>query len=112
MAARERFTAAGIDCCVLSNNHILDWGRSGLIETLETLESAGIKTAGAGRNATEAAAPAVLDVPGKGRVLVFAYGSPTSGIPWDWAAGADRAGINLIGDLTRRTTKGGDLYLS
>lgn len=96
-------TAAGIDCCVLSNNHVLDWGRPGLIETLEALESAGIKTAGAGRNAAEAGAPAVIEVPGKGRVLVFAYGSPTSGIPWDWAAGVDRPGINLIGDLTQRT---------
>ena len=24
-------TAAGIDCCVLSNNHVLDWGRQGLV---------------------------------------------------------------------------------
>ena len=29
-------TAAGIDCCVLANNHVLDWGRPGLIETLST----------------------------------------------------------------------------
>jgi poly-gamma-glutamate capsule biosynthesis protein CapA/YwtB (metallophosphatase superfamily) len=29
-------TAAGIDCCVLANNHVLDWGRSGLLETLAT----------------------------------------------------------------------------
>ena len=26
--------AAGIDCCVLANNHLLDWGRAGLLETL------------------------------------------------------------------------------
>ena len=24
--------AAGIDCCVLANNHVLDWGRRGLLE--------------------------------------------------------------------------------
>ncbi|MGC2824929.1 MAG: CapA family protein, partial [Pseudolabrys sp.] len=28
--------AAHIDCCVLANNHILDWGRAGLLDTLTT----------------------------------------------------------------------------
>ena len=30
---------AKIDCCVLANNHVLDWGRAGLDETLATLTS-------------------------------------------------------------------------
>ena len=46
-------TAAGIDCCVLANNHILDWGIPGLLDTLEALEKAGIKHAGAGHNLRE-----------------------------------------------------------
>jgi poly-gamma-glutamate synthesis protein (capsule biosynthesis protein) len=92
-------TAAGIDCCVLANNHVLDWSRSGLLETLETLETLGVKYAGAGRSATEAEAPAILPVPGKCRVLVFAFGSVTSGIPREWAAGANRPGVNLLADL-------------
>ena len=54
-------TAAGIDCCALANNHVLDWGYSGLAETLDTLKNAGIEQAGAGRNAPEAAQPAVMD---------------------------------------------------
>src|SRR5215469_16698667 len=54
-------TAAGIDCCVLANNHVLDWAEAGLIDTLTTLESLGIKTVGAGRNSFEARAPAVID---------------------------------------------------
>jgi poly-gamma-glutamate synthesis protein (capsule biosynthesis protein) len=28
-------TAAKIDCCVLANNHVMDWGRGGLVETLD-----------------------------------------------------------------------------
>ncbi|MBU1394726.1 MAG: CapA family protein, partial [Gammaproteobacteria bacterium] len=36
-------TAAGIDCCVLANNHVLDWGYAGLAETLETLRRAGLQ---------------------------------------------------------------------
>lgn len=90
---------AGIDCCVLANNHVLDWGLAGLLETLATLERHHIRIAGAGRDLQAARSPASLDVPGKGRVLVIAMGSPSSGIPRNWAAGPDRAGINLT-DLT------------
>jgi hypothetical protein len=43
-------TAAGLDCAVLANNHVLDWGLAGLDETLETLHHAGIHTAGAGES--------------------------------------------------------------
>jgi poly-gamma-glutamate synthesis protein (capsule biosynthesis protein) len=92
--------AARIDCCVLGNNHVLDWGYPGLDETLRTLDSAGIKTAGAGRDAGLAEAPAVLDAPGKGRVLVFSFGLPTSGVPVRWAARADKPGVNFLPDLS------------
>jgi len=92
--------AAEIDCAVLANNHVLDWGKAGLAETLDTLQAVGIEAAGAGQNLGEAQAPAVLEIEGKGRVLVYAYGLPTSGIPVDWAASADRPGVNLLPDLS------------
>jgi poly-gamma-glutamate synthesis protein (capsule biosynthesis protein) len=98
-------TAAHITCCSLANNHVLDWGCRGLEETLQTLDRAGVAHAGAGRNAAAAAAPAVLDVPGKGRVLVFALGSLTSGIPRHWGATEDRPGVNLLGDLAEETAR-------
>lgn len=97
-------TAAGVDCCVLANNHIMDWGEAGLVETLDTLHRAGVKTAGAGRSLDEARRPAGLAVPG-GRVLVFAFGSPTSGVPYAWAAGAKRAGVNFLSDLDPRAVE-------
>jgi poly-gamma-glutamate synthesis protein (capsule biosynthesis protein) len=96
-------TAARIDCCCLANNHVLDWGYQGLAETLRTLDAAGIARTGAGRDAAEAAAPAVFDLPGKGRVLVFSYGSPTSGVPWEWAATAHRPGVNFLEDTSKKT---------
>ena len=94
-------TAAGLDCCVLANNHVLDWGREGLAETLETLDAAGIATAGAGRNAVEAEAPAILPLPGGGRVLVYAFAAPSAGAPDDWAATAERSGVNFLAAPTR-----------
>lgn len=96
-------TAAQIDCCTLANNHVLDWGRPGLAETLQTLKMAGIKTAGAGQNLRAAAVPAVIPVAGKGRVLVFSFGSGTSGIPRGWAAKTDKAGVNRLPDFSAET---------
>jgi poly-gamma-glutamate synthesis protein (capsule biosynthesis protein) len=98
-------SAARIDCCVLANNHIVDWGRSGLLETLETLEKRSVKGAGAGRNIEQASAPAVLELAGGKRVLVFSLGSVTSGIPRDWAAAHDTPGVNLLEELSRRTAR-------
>jgi poly-gamma-glutamate capsule biosynthesis protein CapA/YwtB (metallophosphatase superfamily) len=99
-------TAAKIDCCGLANNHVLDWGYLGLAETLSTAKQAGLKTAGAGGNIREARQPAVLSVPGKGRVLVFSFGSETSGIPFSWAAGENRPGVGLVTDFSQRTIRG------
>jgi poly-gamma-glutamate synthesis protein (capsule biosynthesis protein) len=96
-------TAAKIDCCVLSNNHVLDWGYSGLEETLATLRRVGVKTAGAGRSIGEAEEPAVIQVPSRGRVIVFAFGSETSGIPSNWAATANRGGVNLLKNWSDQT---------
>jgi len=94
-------TAASVDCCVLANNHVLDWGRRGLLETLQTLESASVEVAGAGKSLEEAQAPAVLQASGK-RVIVFAFGSQTSGIPPSWAATKDRPGINFLPELSEQ----------
>jgi poly-gamma-glutamate synthesis protein (capsule biosynthesis protein) len=98
-------TAAQINCCCLANNHILDWGYSGLAETLRALDAAGVAHAGAGHNLEEAAAPAVFDLPGKGRVFVFSYGSPTSGVPWEWAATPHRPGVNLLQETSEESAR-------
>jgi poly-gamma-glutamate synthesis protein (capsule biosynthesis protein) len=62
-----------------------------------------IKTSGAGADSGEAAAPAVFDLPGRGRVLVFAYALPTSGTPWNWAATPTSPGVNLLSELTEKS---------
>jgi poly-gamma-glutamate capsule biosynthesis protein CapA/YwtB (metallophosphatase superfamily) len=98
-------SAAKIDCCVLANNHVLDWGYPGLTETLETLNKAGIISAGAGSNLREAEAPAIFEITDKSRVVVFSFGSTSSGISWEWAAGKDRAGVNLLENLSDSTLR-------
>lgn len=88
--------AAGLDACTLANNHVLDWGADGLRTSLESLQAAGIRTAGAGLDAAAALAPAVLPLPGGGRLLLFAWAGPDSGVPPDWAAGAHRPGVAFL----------------
>ncbi|HEY3355677.1 MAG TPA: CapA family protein [Polyangia bacterium] len=116
-------TAAGIDVCALANNHVLDWGHAGLLETLATLRRAGIATAGAGRSDAEAAAPAAVALPGGARLLVFALGAASSGIPPDWAATEDRPGVAFLSALSesaaddvaarlRRARRPGDLLVA
>lgn len=88
--------AGRIDCCVLSNNHVLDWGRSGLEETLQTLHGAGIATAGAGGDARAAAEPAIVALPGVARLLVYGVAVASSGVPQAWQAAENRPGVNWL----------------
>ncbi|MEV7241111.1 MULTISPECIES: CapA family protein [unclassified Streptomyces] len=88
--------AARPDVCALANNHVLDFGPRGLAETLDSLAGAGLRTAGAGPDAVAAWRPAAVPLRSGGRVLVFSFGMPSSGIPHGWAATADRAGVALI----------------
>lgn len=97
--------AIGFDCCGLANNHVLDWGEPGLVETLEVLESRGISSVGAGTTIEEAMAPAVLEHRQSGRVLVFAFGLTSSGIPAAWVGGPSRPGIRLLEDLSASTAR-------
>ncbi|MBI1732338.1 MAG: CapA family protein [Gammaproteobacteria bacterium] len=97
--------AAGVEVASLANNHVLDWGYAGLAETLETLRRIGVTGVGAGRDLASASAPAVKEVAGKGRILVFGFGVTSSGIPPGWAASNGQAGIRLLNDLSLRSAQ-------
>lgn len=86
--------AAGIDACVLANNHILDYEEQGLRDTVRVLRASGIRYAGAGANATEAAAPVMLDLhdASAGRVALLSF---TDNQP-DFAATSDHPGTNYL----------------
>jgi poly-gamma-glutamate synthesis protein (capsule biosynthesis protein) len=99
--------AAHPDVCALANNHVLDFGRAGLAETLGALARAGLTAAGAGQDSAEASRPAAVPVPvtsdgesAGGRVLVCSCGTASSGIPPGWAATATGQGVNLLPGLS------------
>ena len=67
----------GFSMLTLANNHIMDCGAIGLLETIEALDEAGIYHAGAGRNLAEALQPAFVTVKNITVGLVsFCYGPP------------------------------------
>jgi poly-gamma-glutamate capsule biosynthesis protein CapA/YwtB (metallophosphatase superfamily) len=89
-------SSAGIDCCVLSNNHVIDWGYNGLADTLSALDKKSITHAGAGLNRANAMEPVVVDFDEKGRLLIFAIGAEDSGIPPKWEATGNHAGVYFV----------------
>ena len=92
-------SAAGIDTVTLANNHTLDWGVPGLVETLDVLEQLGIAAVGAGRTVEDAAAPRALPLANGARLLILAYGARDSGIPGRWGAAPAWPGINLLPEM-------------
>lgn len=63
---------SGIDVVNIANNHIYDYGKEGLFDTISYLDSAGIWHVGAGRNAQEAATPVIVQV-GNRRIGLQGY---------------------------------------
>lgn len=55
---------AGIDLVSLANNHVLDYGFTGLLDTLHTLRDSGLLYAGAGPDIDEALRPAIAEAGG------------------------------------------------
>jgi poly-gamma-glutamate synthesis protein (capsule biosynthesis protein) len=88
--------AAEPDVCVLANNHVLDFGSEGLLDTIDALAEAGQTTIGAGADAERARRAALVGLPAGGRVVCQGCASPTAGVPPGWATTAERPGVNLV----------------
>ena len=91
--------AAHIEACSLANNHTLDYEEQGLLDTLRVLDASGIRRAGAGANAEQAAAPAMIEakLPEEASAAPcrVALLSCTDNEP-DFAATAKRPGTNYL----------------
>jgi poly-gamma-glutamate capsule biosynthesis protein CapA/YwtB (metallophosphatase superfamily) len=58
------FLPAGINVLTLANNHLVDCGREGVLETLEALVTAGVTPLGAAANESAAHEPVIRDADG------------------------------------------------
>lgn len=62
----------GVDLALLANNHVYDYGKEAMLDTLTTLKDAGIKYFGAGANLEEAMKPVYVELDGKTVAFVAA----------------------------------------
>jgi poly-gamma-glutamate capsule biosynthesis protein CapA/YwtB (metallophosphatase superfamily) len=98
-AAFQAVRAAGIDAVTLANNHTLDYGRQGLLDTLDAAAASHTPVVGAGRDAAEAWKPWMTEVKGI-RIAVIGI-SQVWELASTWTATAGRPGIAHAGDATR-----------
>lgn len=66
---------AGFNVISMAGNHCMDWGREAFFETRESLEAAGIRLVGAGKDIAEARRPVVVELGDGTRVAFLAYSS-------------------------------------
>ncbi|WP_308638712.1 CapA family protein [Paenibacillus silvisoli] len=89
---------SGIDLVNLANNHTLDQGEEGLLDTIAHLDEAGIPNMGAGRDDSEAFKPVLLEANG----VSVAYIGLTRVVPvGSWKAGKNHPGLAETYDSTR-----------
>lgn len=98
-AAYAAVKAAGVDAVSLANNHVLDYGRVGLADTLDAAAASAMPVFGAGRDARQAYAPWLTTVRGT-RVAVLGFSQITT-LADTWGARDDRAGVALSFDPER-----------
>lgn len=89
---------AGFDVVNLANNHTLDQGVEGLLDTIGYLDKEGIPNVGAGNDETEAYKPVLLEANG----ISVAYVGLSRVLPvGEWKATDKRAGLAETYDSTR-----------
>lgn len=88
----------GFDVVTLGNNHTMDFGQIGLIDTIDSLDAAGIRHTGAGVNGLAAHIPVIFEAKGL-RVAFLGYAAtPDESGGFSiraWAAGDATPGLAL-----------------
>lgn len=88
----EILKEAGIHVATLANNHTMDFGAVGLMDSLQHLEEQGIRTVGAGMNKKEATRPAIIPTPA-GTVCLLTFNRT---LPESFWATEKRAGTSFL----------------
>jgi len=88
--ALSALRASGIDLVNLANNHVMDYGTEGLLDTFDALDQEGIQRMGAGKNLEEAYQPVIVEKQGiKIAFLGFSRVVPEG----SWKAAAGHPGV-------------------
>ena len=110
----ESLKVAGLDAVSLANNHVLDYGPQPLLDTITSLDSAGIGHAGAGADKAAAWTPATIDRNGASTAyLAFSHIVPAGFLAQESRAGfaSGRQDMNLVEDAIREAKKTHDYVI-
>jgi len=91
-ASADGLARAGFDVLALANNHTLDCGRAGLLETMAALDKRGLRWVGAGKDGKAAEEPLML----KRNGLRIAFLARTAILPDGVVHRMDRPGAALL----------------
>ncbi|MFI7523483.1 CapA family protein [Micromonospora globbae] len=97
--AYDAVKAVGVDVVSIANNHALDYGLTGLTDTMDAARNAGMPFVGAGADAAAAYRPWITEIRGT-RIAVLGF-SQVSELWEEWKATDTRAGIAMTRDLPR-----------
>ncbi|MEY9214180.1 CapA family protein [Thermobifida halotolerans] len=95
-APATAFTAlesAGVDVATVANNHGMDYGTDGLIDTLDNAEAADFPVIGAGRDLSEAYEPEFFEVNGNTLAIIGATDVLDDHLISEWTAGEGKPGL-------------------
>ncbi|MFG2053113.1 CapA family protein [Micromonospora sp. NPDC048930] len=97
--AYDAVKAAGVDVVSIANNHALDYGRTGLADTVAAARAAGVPAVGAGADAAAAYRPWITEIR-RTRIAVLGF-SQVAELWSEWRATDSQAGIAMTRDLPR-----------
>ncbi len=92
----EAIASAGIDVVNIANNHIYDFGKKGLYDTIALLDSAKLAHVGAGRNHDEAHRPFIKSINGKKIGILGYYAGGEAPAATGKSCGVAARELNLI----------------
>lgn len=89
----DALNAAGVDVVSAANNHGLDYGLTGLEDTLAAAQATGVDIIGIGRNEQEAYAPYVTEIRGQRIGILAGSHVIDPALEAAWTAGPDQPGM-------------------
>jgi poly-gamma-glutamate synthesis protein (capsule biosynthesis protein) len=87
---------AGIELVNLANNHVYDYGDEGLFDTISYLDSIGVRHIGAGRTASEARKPLIVNLRGHRVGFLGYYGGGEAPVAGRSTAGVAPRNLDVI----------------
>lgn len=105
--AADVLKQVGFDAMSLANNHTMNFGGPGMLQTLSNMERVGIVPFGGGRNIREARKPAILERKGV-KLALLSYSSTF--MPGAFPAGENKPGIATVAVNTSYEVPGNIFY--